>query len=96
MKRAAFLFGALAAALIANQASAFDQNAAQAACGNDVFSLCQQAIPDQTRIAACLRAHGPQVSQSCRKFMADSAAEMRHTARHKTGHSETVGGAPAD
>jgi len=94
MKRAAFLFGVLAAAVIAQPAGAFDQNAAQAACGNDVFALCQQDIPDHTRIAACLRAHQTQVSGSCRGFMASYAAQMRRTAKH--GARETVGAAPSD
>jgi len=94
MKRAALLFGVMALALIAKPAGAFDQNAAQAACGNDVFALCQQDIPDHTRIAACLRTHQTQVSGSCRKFMANYAAEMRRTAKH-TGR-ETVGGAASE
>jgi hypothetical protein len=94
MKKTAILFGLLSAALIAKPAGAFDQNAAQAACGNDVFALCQQYIPDHNRIAACLRAHQTQVSGSCRQFMANYAAEMRRTARH--GHRETVGSAPSD
>ncbi len=95
MKRAAFLFGLLAAALIAKPAGAFDQAAAQAACGNDVFALCQQDIPDHTRIAACLRVHQTQVSLSCRKFMAASAAEMRRTAR-RAGRAETTGAAASN
>ena len=90
MKRAILVLGVLSAALIAKPAGAFDQNAAQAACGNDVFALCQQAIPDRDRITACLRAQQTKVSAVCRAFMAKSAAEMRRTdVRH--AHSETVG-----
>jgi hypothetical protein len=94
MKRAAFLFGVMAATLIVQRAGAFDQNAAQAACGNDVFALCQQYIPDHNRIAACLRAHQTQVSGTCRQFMANYAAQMRRTARH--AGRETVGSAPTN
>lgn len=96
MKLPVLLFGVLTVASIANPAAAFDQNAAQAACGNDVFALCQQAIPDQGRITACLRAHQKQVSPSCHQFMASTAAEMRQSARQKRGGVETVGAAPRE
>ena len=96
MKMAVLVFGAFTAALIANPASAFDQNAAQAACGNDVFALCQQAIPNQSRITACLRAHQRQVSPACHQFMAKTAGEMRQSARRKGGRHETVGVSPSD
>jgi hypothetical protein len=93
MKRAILVLGVLTAALLAKPAGAFDQNAAQAACGNDVFALCQQYIPDHTRIAACLRAQQSKVSPTCRAFMAKSASEMKRTAKHQ---SETVGSAPSE
>jgi len=93
MKRAVLVLGVLSAALIAKPAGAFDQNAAQAACGNDVFALCQQYIPDHTKIAACLRVQQSKVSPTCREFMAKSASEMKRTARHS---SDTVGAAPTN
>jgi hypothetical protein len=55
---------------------AFDQAAAQRVCGNDVYALCQQAVPNQKRIAACMQRHLKQVSAPCRRFMAASASEM--------------------
>ena len=35
------------------------------ACTPDVFRLCGAYIPDADRIAACLRASGPQLSRPC-------------------------------
>ncbi len=97
MKRAILVLSVLSVAFIAKPAAAFDQAAAQAACGNDVFALCQQAVPDQGRITACLRAHQRQVSPTCRQFMAASAAELQHSARrHGSRQIETTGGAPND
>jgi Cysteine rich repeat len=86
--------GALAAVLLTSQAYAFDQAAAQQACGNDVFSICQEAVPDQNRIAACLRQHFKQVSTPCKQFMANYGKEERQ-ARHK-GSAETTGAAARD
>ena len=86
--------GTLAAVLLTSQAYAFDQAAAQQACGNDVFSICQQAMPDHNRIAACLRQHFKQVSPSCKQFMANYGKEQRQ-ARH-SGRVETTGAAAHD
>ncbi len=44
--------------------------AEQQACEGDVYKLCGQAIPDQTRIEKCLRKKWSKVSQNCRKTMA--------------------------
>jgi hypothetical protein len=97
MKRAILVLGALTAVLMAKPAVAFDQAAAQAACGNDVFALCQQAVPDQGRITACLNAHRREVSPACHQFMANTAGEMRHSAKRRGGRQiETIGGAPED
>lgn len=43
----------------------------QQACEADVYALCGEAIPDVDRITACLRAHWKDVSQACRKVMAN-------------------------
>jgi len=89
------IFGLAAGALMLFQANAYAQDmaAGQQACGNDAFSLCQQAIPDQGRIAACLRANFRRVSAPCRTFMASYAkksgtrhARRRHHERHASGH----------
>ena len=88
MKAVPVLIAAFAAATFATSANAFDQAAAQQACGNDVMSMCQQDVPDQGRITACLRKNYSHVSSPCRAFMAASAKEMR-----RGTHRETTGGA---
>ena len=84
MKAVPLLIGAFAVATMCTSANAFDQAAAQQACGNDVFTMCQQDIPDQGRITACLRKNYSHVSSPCRAFMAASAKEMRHGPRRET------------
>jgi hypothetical protein len=79
--RAAIIGAGLLAALATGPASAFDQAAAQQVCGNDVDTLCSDAVPDQKLIAACMRRHLKEVSAPCRKFMADADAEMRRSKR---------------
>jgi hypothetical protein len=81
MKTATVCVGIFAAVAATTSVMAFDQGAAQQACGNDVYALCQQAVPDQKRITACMQRHFKQVSAPCRRFMADSDAEMRHARR---------------
>jgi hypothetical protein len=76
MKPLIFGAGMLVAFAATTPGHAFDQAAAQRACGNDVYALCQQAVPDQKRIAACMQHHVKQVSAPCRRFMAASASEM--------------------
>jgi hypothetical protein len=90
------LIAAAAGALLSIPAVAraeFDQTAAQQACGNDVFAMCQQAIPDQNRIAACLRQNFRQVSHPCQQFMASYASHVGKTARaaHSRPVRETTG-----
>ncbi len=84
------VLGLAAGALLLLQANAYaqDQAAGQQACGNDVFALCQQAIPDQGRIAACLRANFRRVSPACRTFMANygRAARTRTASRGHEHH----------
>ncbi len=57
-----------------------DMQAAQQVCQNDVFTLCQDSVPDQNRITACLRKHFRDVSAPCREFMANY---NKHTRRHR-------------
>jgi len=79
----AVVFGAAIVATLMTAAPvyAFDQVAAQQACGNDVYALCQKAVPDRNRITACMQKHLKQVSEPCRRFMAASDAELRHGRR---------------
>jgi len=94
MKVLPALLAAVAIATLSNSAQAFDQAAAQQACGNDVFALCQQDIPDKGRITACLRKNSSRVSGGCRAFMASYAAELRHA--HNHSKREMVGSAVRD
>jgi hypothetical protein len=41
----------------------------QEACTPDVFRLCQDFIPDETRIVACLENHKTALSPACSKVM---------------------------
>lgn len=36
-------------------------------CYNDVQKLCSADIPDETKIASCMKAHRTQLSPGCRK-----------------------------
>lgn len=36
-------------------------------CYNDVQKLCNAAIPDETKIASCMKVHHTQLSPGCRK-----------------------------
>jgi hypothetical protein len=76
LKAAIIGVGMLAALTATTPVFAFDQAAAQRVCGNDVYALCQNAVPDQNRIAACMHRHIKQVSAPCRRFMAASASEF--------------------
>jgi hypothetical protein len=90
MKVTLTVVGTLAVLTAGSPAIAFDQAAAQQACGNDVYALCQQAVPDQNKIAACMQRHIKQVSVPCRRFMAATAPEMSHQRRglQRRGQSE--------
>ena len=54
----------LAAATAPLPAFAYTQAEAQA-CTPDAFRLCQQAIPDEGRVAACLLQNRRQLSHAC-------------------------------
>jgi hypothetical protein len=60
-----------------------DRQQQQMACESDVYTFCGQAIPDEERIASCLRAHWDKVSKSCRSVMANYAKQ-----RHKKKQSD--------
>jgi hypothetical protein len=74
--------------LCCTQAFAQSEAEGQQACGNDVFALCQQAIPDRGRIEACLRANFRRVSPTCRSFITSYAKSHRATREaHVSRHS---------
>ena len=78
---AALLAGTPALAQQQQQASG-DMQVEQQACQNDVYALCGQAIPDQNRIARCLRQQWAKVSPRCRSVMASYS--KRHGATRHT------------
>jgi cysteine rich repeat protein len=41
----------------------------QEACTPDVFRLCQQHVPDERRILACLKQNMKNLSPACRKVL---------------------------
>ena len=43
-----------------------DTSEARQACTSDAFRLCNDAMPDRTRVTACLRAHRVSLSPACR------------------------------
>ena len=49
----------------------------QQACETDAYTYCNDAIPDQQRIAACLRKHWREISRECRKIMNESRPRRR-------------------
>lgn len=64
------------AQILDNQGSESDQEA----CTPDVFRLCQDFIPDETRIVACLENHKTSLSPACSKVMFPPTAKHHHRA----------------
>jgi hypothetical protein len=109
MKTGLGIIAAFAVALFATQAQAQAQSNSQAdfdakaqqVCGNDVFALCGEAVPDRGRIEACMRRKFSQVSAPCRQFMANygrgqagearvSREHRRHITRHHAPRRHTT------
>jgi hypothetical protein len=87
MKTGLGIIAAFALALFATQAQAqsdFDAKAQQL-CGNDVFRLCGDAVPDRGRIEACMRRKISQVSSPCRQLMA-GYGKTRRASGERHGH----------
>src|SRR5262245_30275801 len=49
----------------------------QMACTPDVWRLCGDAVPDVSRIVACLRQNTPQLSSNCRAVFESSAQQQQ-------------------
>ena len=75
--------------LSCTQALAQSQAEGQQACGNDAFALCQEAIPDANRVAACLRKNFSRVSAPCRQYMASYGKSHRATRHASRRHHYT-------
>ena len=67
MKQIAILV--VAACCAASGAAAQSQDEQQA-CTNDAFQFCQNAIPDQNRVFACLAENRHAISPACQLVMA--------------------------
>ncbi len=53
----------------AGRAPAQSAQAAEAACGSDVYRFCRQALPNRSRTETCMIRHIRVVSRSCRLFI---------------------------
>jgi hypothetical protein len=84
------LLGAAAGSLLAGllvaggatPASAQPANAADL-CTPDVMRLCQNFIPDRSRIVRCLKAKRRQLSPGCRQVMAPKATPSKRKKKTK-------------
>lgn len=85
MKTGFALIVAFTLSLSAAQAQPSDAEGQQA-CGNDVFTLCQAAIPDRGRIEVCLRRNIKKVSADCRHFMTSYGRDHTRTTHHRKSH----------
>jgi DNA-binding transcriptional LysR family regulator len=58
-----------------------DQAAARQACEPDAFRLCNDFIPDEGQVAACLRKKRLSLSPACRAFFTSSKSSKHRTTR---------------
>ena len=77
------LLAVLVFALPSNAVMAQSQ-ADKEACEGDVFELCADKVPDEDKIAACLRGQWSKVSKECRGVM---ARYNQHQNREKRGNA---------
>jgi hypothetical protein len=66
-------------AVFIQSAAAQGSDAERQACAPDAMRLCPDAIPDVTKVTACMNAKVSQLSEACRVAMLGNA---RHRARH--------------
>jgi hypothetical protein len=88
MKNYSSLFAVLMVAFVSTTAMAQDSGRMQAeqqACETDVYTYCNDYIPDHDRIAACLRKHWSQISRECRKIMSSHRRRHRSDIMHGSG-----------
>jgi len=84
-----FAFSALAAAgLWLGLALAAPAQAQQStinpeqACRDDAFRLCNNDIPDRTKVGACLRRNARSLSKDCRTVVLGGGGTRRTTRKH--------------
>ena len=63
----------------------------QMACTPDVWRLCGDAVPDVSRIVACLRQNTPQLSSNCRAVF-ETSAEQQQAYRGQRGSQQAPRG----
>jgi hypothetical protein len=56
------------------------RNQQQVACEDDAFRLCNDAIPDEARVYACMAAQKSKLSPGCRVWF-QSSSRRRHSQR---------------
>lgn len=78
--------GALAQMQPMTQEQQEEMQQQQMACGNDVYTLCNDAIPDRDRISACLKKHWKDVSADCKSTMGSYG---KHRGRRKRGTTDS-------
>jgi hypothetical protein len=57
----------------------------QQACMDDAFNVCNHAIPDRDRVAACLAQNINRISRACRLVMQRYSAQPRATSHDRLG-----------
>jgi len=88
MKSYSSLFAVLTVAVVSTTAMAEDpgrMQEQQQACETDVYTFCNDAIPDHDRIAACLRKHWREISHECRRIMNGHRRRHRSDVMHRSG-----------
>ena len=88
------LVAALTLVVASSQAIAQTQDD-QEACEGDVYDLCQDHIPDEDEIVACLRKKWSKVSKDCRRVIArhdrKARKEKRESAKQPTVPDPALG-----
>ena len=100
-RKTAALFGALLLAIPTGAIAQRGTQAEQDACTPDVFRLCQESIPDEGQIVACLKEKHDQLSAACEPVMfphataaagaTDEAAPRKVRHKHKRKHGKSHG-----
>jgi len=71
----------LGLALSESPVAASQEQDAQVACTSDVMRLCQQFIPDHSRIASCLTRHRKDLSPACHSVLSKTKKKQHSASR---------------
>jgi hypothetical protein len=96
MKRSVSLFAIVAIGALSVTAVRADdlRDRQTAACTNDAFRLCGDAIPDETRITACMAAKRAALTPGCRAFFVDASMSADSTSSKVRAKSDKLGRQP--